>query len=217
MRSNYLFGYVHAKSRTFAEVHNKLLELGEKLKGLNKWNDDLYSRIPPMILGDVKIYPEGKLPFMRRVIYYTDHVEGSSHTGFPDQGSSDYYMSLRDEELPLFVNKDLPNIHKSIIEDRLKGEIKEIPIRQDLVNEKEKLSRRYRLLHNVIHGYKKLLTEYVQREINKNKRMYDPTELAVLDIDGVLYYFSGTPNSYNVKPLSSIKFLKVDPNEYTVR
>lgn len=199
--------YSPAKERTLSQVHKKLQELDVKRQILLEVNREWFSRCPESVLGDVTINPDGKPPFKRRVILRLDHDEHAISTDYVEKGKASFYFALRDSELPLYINDEtLGDYEKKIIEDRFKGDLFEIPFRQDIVDEHEKISRRFSLLWSLTSGYKKILIRYVRKLMDKkpSKRYTDPKELILLEVEGYTYYFQHERGGYSIKP--------IDPN-----
>ena len=213
--------YIPAKERTLSQVHKKLQELDLKRLELLEANRDWFSRAPDKLLGDIFVRPEGKKPYTRRMLLSLNHKEHAISKDYPDKGNDAFFYALRDSELPLYINDEgIGKSPRKIIEDRLKGELFEVPFRQDLVDEYGKNSRQFSLLWALIRGYKEILIRYLRsKEVNNPvKRYMDPSEMILLEIDGYTYYFKNQRAGYSIQPIdpSSITTYIGGPDERSI-
>lgn len=213
--------YTYARERTLSQVHKKLQELDQRRLELIEENRDWFSRCPDKILGDITVRPTNKKPYQRRVLLGVDHKEYAISKDYPDKSNDAFFYALRDSELPLYINDEgIGKSPRKIIEDRLKGELFEVPINQDLVDEHEKNSRQFSLLWALIRGYKEILIRYVRsKEVNNPvKRYMDPSEMILLEIEGYTYYFKHERGGYSIQPIdpSSITTYIGGPDERSI-
>jgi len=173
------------KDRTLQQVHHRIQDLKDKAEKHWVKNSAWFDSTPEIFMG---ITPDG-----RRIIFDMNHDEKSHHCAYPVGHNNWFYRALKDSELPVHINKATDN-GRIIIEKRLKGELKEIPIMQDLVDQKEKLDHKYHRIHQLMGAYEEILINHLYNNRTYNK--YDITDLILLSIEGYTYFFSATNGSH---------------------
>lgn len=179
--------YLNERNRNLdiKEISRRLQVLYKKREKHYEKDRAWFDSTPDLFLGIIVT----KLEEVRPILYVMDHKEKSHHTRYPDLDGIWYVKALRDKELPLYINETkLTEAQHTIIKQRLKGELKEIPIMQKLVDTKQKLDERRNRISIVIGTYEGMLVDYLYNNRDWNRRDY--TRIIVMDIEGTKYHFS---------------------------
>jgi hypothetical protein len=178
------------RDRDPKEVHEALQRMFKRSSDLGKRNSEWFDSTPDKFMA--KYYPkDGESDELRTVIYHMDHKERSHHNDYIWEGQDrKWALALRDSELPLYAHDEsLDNETQRIIQQRLKGELKEIPIIQDLHDEKEVIDRKWSRVRSTIGALLEYFKNIIWDEISKVPRRYDFTKVYVLEVEGTEYHF----------------------------
>jgi len=202
------------RDRTPKELHERLQVLFKKNAAISKRNQKWFNATP------VKFYAEGTTSDGKKCfhIYNMDHKERSHINGYNVEGTKDreYYELLRDSELPLLAHRtDLdPDERKNkefqnVVKKRMKGEIKEIQLDQDLHDEKLSIDRGWKRINNLIAKYLDMMKDYLPPK--DYSRRYDTTFLLIMEVEGTEYCFDAQDQNRYYVANSDIK--RVSPEE----
>lgn len=119
------------------------------------------------------------------------------------------------EELPLYITQPRFKPHLNLIEKLLKGELESIPLRQDLMDEHERLDLRYRHINNVTGMYKEFLKRYVERQhwATKTQREFRYMNRFLYVVTIGKYRYHVLCDAKDIKILDEIEILDVGPEE----
>jgi len=187
------------KTRDLGDIHDRLQVLNKKKEDVGGINSQWFNDTPDIFMGSIPNQ-------VHRKIFIMDHKERSHFCKYPDHGDKYwYYIALRDSEIPLHLNK-VPEEYLHIINKRLKGEIKEIPFIQDLVDRKEKINHKLGRINLLIGMYRQILIDYLYDNRPYNK--YDTTKLIFMNIKGHDYLFE-TSGGKNIRILDEYSIEKI--------
>lgn len=190
------------RERSPKELHFLLQALFIKNGEISKRNSIWFNSTPEAFYAEYTNSSGKKC----RSIYYMNHKDRSHSNGYHEEGTKDrdYYKLLRDTEIPLLAHRtDLEKEFQSIINRRMKGEIKEIPLNQELHLEKVIIDKKWKRINKLIAKYLEMMKEYLPPKDYSLR--YDTTFLLVMRIQGTDYHFDAQDQNRHYVASSDIK------------
>lgn len=169
-----------SKNRSIQIIHERLQAAYKIRKHYYKKSVSWFNSCPEFFWGLTKDKSE--------IIFNIKESSYNHETIVPGKDyAKNKILIAPDKELPLMIHDPIFESEKKLLTKRLSGQIKQIPYRQSLVDEYEKLEIISSHIYAVVGTYKKLLVNYITHK-NMEKVFKDNCRLFIFTIQGHTYY-----------------------------